>query len=38
MDHWETCPRRSLLHYLLLRIDPQNSHSDWYGKWGKISR
>ena len=32
---WETCRLESLSHWVHRQIDPQDSHSDWYRKWGK---
>ena len=34
---WGTCPLGSLSHWLHRQVGPQNSHSDWYRKWGKTS-
>ena len=31
----ETCPHGSFSHWLQRRIDPQDSHSIRYRKWGK---
>ena len=35
---WETCRLESLSHWVHRQIDPQDSHSDWYRKWGKTMR
>ena len=34
---WETCRLESLSHWVHRQIDPQDSHSDWYRKWGKTT-
>ena len=32
---WETCRPERLSHWLHRKTYPQDSHSEWYRKWGK---